>query len=52
MHLEKKIKVIDNNNNVFYGKGTSEATAIITGYIALMRDTNISSTQILTNEKL
>ncbi|MDL0265667.1 S8/S53 family peptidase, partial [Clostridioides difficile] len=48
----EKIKVIDNNNNVFYGKGTSEATAIITGYIALMRDTNISSTQILTNEKI
>lgn len=35
------IKVIDNKKNIFYTSATSQATAIVTGYIALIKETGL-----------
>lgn len=47
-----EIKGVDNNEKIVYTSGTSQATALISGYVALLKDYAYRNDVNLTNEKI
>lgn len=39
-------------NKIFQSSGTSQATALVSGYVSLLRERAVSSHKILTNQQL
>ncbi|GEM05977.1 serine protease [Halolactibacillus miurensis] len=48
----ENILVLDANDEIFYSSGTSQATALISGYIALLRDYALKNNIFLSNEDI
>lgn len=48
----KDIVGLDLNNNLIYSSGTSQATALISGYLALLLDFSKKNNKVISNDKI